>query len=412
MRRANNQDSHAVLPAESPERFATRGHLFVVADGMGAHVAGELASSMATESISMNYFRPSQLTASDALCNSVHEANAEIHDRGQKNPEFHNMGTTCSSLALLAEGAVISHVGDSRVYRLRGNTFEQLTFDHSLVWEMEASGQIHPDSVLGQSIPKNVITRSLGPSAEVAVDVEGPFPIRPGDVFLLCSDGLSGLVTDVEIGALIGCLTEEKAVRVLVDLANLRGGPDNSTVVVVRASDDWQFSGNNDSETSPHSYGTKFSPLLAAATGACLLGAVGLGFAQSWGPMIVAIILGVIALVATIIQAATNSDDQSKGVPQPSPNGGQGPYRRYNAKPSAELSDSLGATVAALRDASVEKKWAINWTQIDQYQTQAAEAISSSDPRKAVQLQAEAILETMDQLREQHNRSASETAIE
>ena len=129
----------------------------------------------------------------EALRAAVAEANAEIHQRGQNNPEFHNMGTTASSLAILPVGAVVAHVGDSRVYRLRQGVLEQLTFDHSLVWEMEASG--HGDSgVWGQAIPKNVITRSLGPNASVEVDVEGPFPIEPGDRFLICSDGLTGLV--------------------------------------------------------------------------------------------------------------------------------------------------------------------------------------------------------------------------
>ena len=90
-----------------------------------------------------------------------------------------------------------------------------MTFDHSLVWEMEASGQVDPDSPLGQSIPKNVITRSLGPNAEVVVDVEGPFKVQQGDRFLLCSDGLSGLVDDAEIGTLVDCLPEELATRVL-----------------------------------------------------------------------------------------------------------------------------------------------------------------------------------------------------
>ena len=154
MRRTNNQDSHSVIPAQSRERFDSRGHLFIVADGMGAHAAGELASSMAAELIAMNYFRTAIPDAKDSLHVAVNEANAEIYQRGQQNPEFHNMGTTASTLALLPCGAVIAHVGDSRVYRLRRGVFEQLTFDHSLVWEVQASGQVHPDSALGQALPK------------------------------------------------------------------------------------------------------------------------------------------------------------------------------------------------------------------------------------------------------------------
>ncbi len=211
MRRANNQDSFTCVPAKSRERFSSHGHLFVVADGMGAHAAGELASKMATEKIAMHYFRSNNPKPEEALRAAVAEANTEIHQRGQNNPEFHNMGTTASSLAILPTGAVVAHVGDSRVYRLRNGVLEQLTFDHSLVWEMEASG--HGDSgVWGPTIPKNVITRSLGPNASVEVDVEGPFPVEPDDRFLICSDGLTGLVKDEEIGTLMDCLSEEQAV--------------------------------------------------------------------------------------------------------------------------------------------------------------------------------------------------------
>ena len=144
MRRANNQDSFVCVPASTADRFHSHGHLFVVADGMGAHAAGELASSMATERIATNYFRSTHPKPGEALRTAVTEANAAIHQRGQNNPEFHNMGTTASSLALLPAGAMVAHVGDSRVYRLRDGVLEQLTFDHSLVWEMEASG--HGDS--------------------------------------------------------------------------------------------------------------------------------------------------------------------------------------------------------------------------------------------------------------------------
>ena len=95
---------------------------------------------------------------------------------------------------MLPQGALVAHVGDSRVYRLRGQRLEQLTFDHSLVWEMSAAGQVPKDALPG-FVPKNIITRSLGPHADVQVDLEGPFPLEVGDTFLLCSDGLSGQVT-------------------------------------------------------------------------------------------------------------------------------------------------------------------------------------------------------------------------
>lgn len=407
MRRANNQDSLACLPAESEERFWNRGHLFVVADGMGAHAAGELASRMATDKIGMHYFRGSSADSLEALRVAVTEANAEIHQRGQSNPEFHNMGTTASSLAILPVGAVVAHVGDSRVYRLRNGTLEQLTFDHSLVWEMEASG--HPDNgQWGQAIPKNVITRSLGPNASVEVDMEGPFPVEPGDCFLLCSDGLTGLVEDAEIGTLMDCLPEELAVRVLVDLTNLRGGPDNTTVIIVRVEQE-PTGGSSGSKVNRARVSSPVLGVLLAGTLLCFVAAALLAILQSWGPMVVALILGLIAAVALLVQWK-----QHRG-PNPSQTavtGGKAPYRTYDATPTRELYECLGATVKALRDAANSKNWMMDWNKVNECQQRGDEALKAKDAKGAIRNQAEAIIETMNQLREQHNRAANETAID
>lgn len=201
---------------------------FVVADGMGAHAAGELASRLAVDEIKRVV---SQADASNQLIGAFQQANAIIHEQGQTNPQLYNMGTTCSSLWLLPDGARIGHVGDSRVYRCRNGVLQQLTFDHSLVWEMRAAGQLNG---MGQaSVPRNVITRCLGPNAQVEVDLEGPFSVRVGDTFLLCSDGLSGPVADAELGAAMRYLDPDSACEFLVDLANLRGGNDNITVTIV-----------------------------------------------------------------------------------------------------------------------------------------------------------------------------------
>lgn len=234
MRRLNNQDSHIELIQEDENVWLSRGHLFAVADGMGAHAAGELASKMAVEGVSHHYCQHRQLSPPEAILKAVREANDEIHQRGQANTEFHNMGTTCSSLLLLPQGALVAHVGDSRVYRLRGDKLQQLTFDHSLVWEMRAAGQIG-DSDSAISIPKNVITRSLGPQANVQVDLEGPFEIQLNDTFLLCSDGLTGKLRDEELGLILGLLPPHEATSLFVDLANVRGGPDNITVTAIKA---------------------------------------------------------------------------------------------------------------------------------------------------------------------------------
>ena len=127
--------------------------------------------------------------------------------------DFRGMGTTVSALVILPQGALVAHVGDSRIYRLRGSRLEQLTFDHSLVWELQAAGQIPAEDVPNY-IPKNIITRSLGPNPEAQVDLEGFFPVEPGDTFLLCSDGLSGQVPDDEIGqVLAACRRRKRSAR-------------------------------------------------------------------------------------------------------------------------------------------------------------------------------------------------------
>ncbi len=420
MRRANNQDAHVSIPATSADRFWKRGHLFVVADGMGAHAAGELASKIATEQIAMNYLHPTSQEPVEALRSAVEEANAEIHQRGQQNPEFHNMGTTASSLAILPQGAIIAHVGDSRIYRLRDGVFEQLTFDHSLVWELEASGQVQPGSDHEKSIPKNVITRSLGPNVNVTVDVEGPFKTEIGDRFLLCSDGLSGEVEDAEIGMLVDCLPEDLAARVLVDLANLRGGPDNSTVIIVRIDDGPEVNPNNKPPSPKRTVKKKTFPAiasLAALSGglfavALVLAVVGLnGTAAAWGPMVVALLLG---CVAVGFCGVLYSKDKSKIANRPLPkvSGGKAPYRRYSAAPTKDLYDQLGATVEELRQAAQQSNWMMEWDKVSQIQARGADALKAKNPKQAMRFQAEAIIETMQQLREQHNRSADETSID
>ena len=233
LRRANNQDSYKVVLAGNEADFQQRGHLFIVADGMGAHAAGELASKMATDVISLDYRKLLDQSPPEAILSAVLDANRQIHTRGQASPEFRGMGTTATMLLLLPAGALVAHVGDSRAYRLRGNRIEQLTFDHSLVWEMQAAGQL-PEGEVPGFISKNIITRSLGPNPTVQVDLEGPHPVQAGDTFLLCSDGLSNQVTDDEIGLVLSCLPPGEAVHALIELACLRGGPDNITAIIVR----------------------------------------------------------------------------------------------------------------------------------------------------------------------------------
>ncbi len=233
MRRSNNQDSYTIVRAPHGEAWRQRGHVFLVADGMGAHAVGELASKMACDLIPHNYMKTRAGTPSEAIVKTFRDVSALIHSRASANRDFQGMGTTCSALLLLPEGALIAHVGDSRVYRIRRPRIDQLSFDHSLVWELVRRNHLTSEQA-SVSVPKNVITRSLGPEVEIEVDVEGPLAIELGDVFLLCSDGLSGPVEDNELGAFAGNFHPRDACRYLVNLANLRGGLDNITVLIVR----------------------------------------------------------------------------------------------------------------------------------------------------------------------------------
>jgi protein phosphatase len=232
IRRTSNQDSHAALLATDPEQWQEQGHIFLVADGMGAHAVGELASELAANIIPHTYHKHSRDGPEAALRKAFVEANATIHTRGQQNREFHGMGTTGTALLLRPEGAWIAHVGDSRAYRVRDGQIEQLSFDHSLLWELARRQKADPEGL--QGVPPNVIIRSLGPEPLVQVDIEGPHPLQHGDTFVLCSDGLSGQLSDHEIGAVTGVLPPAEACRFLVNLANLRGGPDNITVSIIR----------------------------------------------------------------------------------------------------------------------------------------------------------------------------------
>src|SRR5262249_46257781 len=186
MRRSNNQDSHTIVRAANPDAWRLRGHLFMVADGMGAHAVGELASKLACDNIPHHYNKTKTVPPAEALPKAYREVGSLIYSRASANRDFQGMGTTCTTLVLLPDGALIAHVGDSRCYRIRRRRIDQLSFDHSMVWELMKRKLLPPDQAAAH-IHKNVITRSLGPDPEVEVDIEGPFAVQPNAVYLLCS---------------------------------------------------------------------------------------------------------------------------------------------------------------------------------------------------------------------------------
>lgn len=232
VKRSHNQDAFTVQRAPDREHWQRVGHLFIVADGMGGHAVGEKASAKAVQEIPLTYVKYVHDGTASALRRAFQEANAGINAVGTSNPEFRGLGTTATALVLRQEGAWIAHVGDSRAYRIRGGQIQQLTYDHSYAWEMARRLGIPPEE-LGD-VKKNVIVRSLGPDPLVQVDVEGPYPLEDGDTFVICSDGLSNQAPPEEIAAVVSVLPIEEAGRFLIELANLRGGPDNITVLIVR----------------------------------------------------------------------------------------------------------------------------------------------------------------------------------
>jgi len=401
LRRSNNQDSLAIMLASSQENWEQRGHLFVVADGMGAHAAGELASKLATDIVPLTYGKLLDRDPPEALLAAVRDANAQIHSRGTANDDFRGMGTTVSVLALTPLGAFVGHVGDSRVYRVRGARLEQLTFDHSLVWELRAARH-GPHETDPFFIPKNIITRSLGPNPQVQVDIEGPLPIETGDTYLLCSDGLSGQVRDDEIGGVLLALPPKEAVRALVDLANLRGGPDNITVIVVKVLGP-QIA--RDKASAPAKVGRPFrrppvhpavwSTLGVLALSAAVLVTVGQQIAAA-AALIGAIGAGVFALLQKFGGGASHGAARQRL--------GRGPYVVCDCTPDPAFPARLAEMDRQLRDAAANADWAIDWDLFCQHESRAAAAVREGSFLEATREYCRAISCMMEQLRHQSNR--------
>lgn len=211
--------------------------LVVLADGMGGHNAGEVASRVAVDTV-IDIFEqtdPAQrLDLGDLSVEAVQLANKAIFQRSSDDPDCSGMGTTLVMASFEDGHLTVAHVGDSRLYRFRGGKLELLTTDHSLVQEMVDSGYLTAEEA-SRSAKKNMITRALGVEADVAVDIQRQ-ESQAGDLFLLCSDGLSDLVPAGEIRDLIDehHASLQRSCEALVDRANERGGLDNISVIMVR----------------------------------------------------------------------------------------------------------------------------------------------------------------------------------
>ncbi len=225
-KRGDNQDAFLI---------AHELKLFAVADGMGGHKGGAVASDLAVRTLEENV-RQSGGDAATRLARSVQAANRRIHELAQRDPELDNMGTTTSSLLFTGDRAVIAHVGDSRVYLVRGRRIVQLTDNHSFVFQQLKAGLITEEQAQ-RSPYRNIIMRGVGIAADVEVDIVS-VEVCSADTFVICSDGLSSLVRDEEIRQAVDDNFLHRVPEVLVDLANERGGNDNITVVVAYAVDE------------------------------------------------------------------------------------------------------------------------------------------------------------------------------
>lgn len=387
-RRQNNQDACVVHLSPDQETWQQRGHLFVVADGMGGHAVGELASKIAVDTIPNTFDKLRQLTPAAALKASVEAANAAIFERGMQNKDFLRMGTTCTALLLCPQGAIVGHVGDSRVYRIRQRQIDQLSCDHSLVWELIQQRKVHPRDA-ERLCPRNVITRSLGPEETVQVDIEGPTPVLPGDVFVLCSDGLCGLLDDTEIGMIASELAPAEATRLLVNLSNLRGGPDNITVIVARAGDIPEDATRDDSD--PHVPSSGITGWWAFAL-LCLLAAMfllGLGLFtldphQKTGGLGLIVASTIIAMGWLIVQRAKRPATEVPLARDPLSTVVWRPYRTASARVTEDFIQRLTKMEVELQRAAMEEGWPIEWKQYEAAFALADEAVKRRKYAKAL----------------------------
>ena len=231
--RERNEDYYCYFEPDDDDAFRARGRLLVVADGMGGHEGGEIASGIAVEMVRQTWSSGAG-DPSELLIAALGKAHAAIQDYAREHPELAGMGTTCTAAALIGGLLYYGHVGDTRLYLIRGGAIRRVTHDHSLVQRLVDTGVIteaqaadHPD--------RNVLVAALGMSGAVSVDVpDAAIPLEPGDTLLICTDGLHGLVSEPELADAATRSEPRQACRQLVQMARDRGGPDNITLQIVR----------------------------------------------------------------------------------------------------------------------------------------------------------------------------------
>jgi protein phosphatase len=238
--RENNEDKFDFYEPDDPTLLATRGSFYAVADGMGGHAAGQIASELALKTTISSYYETPTEQPDAALLEAVVAANEVVYSLQSMIPERNGMGTTLTAAALVEGKVIVCQVGDSRAYLIRDNDIRQVTHDHSWVAEQVRMGAM-TETEAERSPYRNVITRSIGNQADVSPDVFQE-DAKPGDIWVLCSDGLTGHVQDEEILKIAALQAPGEACRQLIELAGARGGRDNITVIVLSIRDlkPWQ----------------------------------------------------------------------------------------------------------------------------------------------------------------------------
>ena len=232
-KRSRNEDCCALCVPDDRQLLDDRGVLLAVADGMGGVSGGDFASRLALQTLAEEYYSRRESTTPARLNESVNQANRRIFQEAENHPEYYGMGTTISVMLIMGDHAYIAQVGDSRVYLLRkSEPIWQITDDHSLVAEQVRNGYISEQEARTHSL-KNLITRAVGTKEAVAVDLFA-VQIKQGDTFLICSDGLSNVVEDMELGKAMSAESLQGVARVLVGRALQAGAPDNVTAALIR----------------------------------------------------------------------------------------------------------------------------------------------------------------------------------
>lgn len=231
--RKNNEDSYLYKTFSTDDNGRPDAFLMVVADGMGGHAAGEVASAKVIEELDTNIEVDSLQDMPFILKHIIEDANQKIFQISAENADLNGMGTTCTAMVYCNNTVHLAHVGDSRAYLIRDKDISRLSKDHTVVEELLEAGTITEEKA--RTIPeRNILLKAVGTSQSLEVDVYPPLQTKDGDIFLLCSDGLTEYLYEEEIKEIVSDLPLERVCEELTKMANDRGGADNITVQVAK----------------------------------------------------------------------------------------------------------------------------------------------------------------------------------